>query len=145
VAEPAPAWDEYTNSYEGIPGRGSRVLFDLPIPHPGLYQVTWQAEVYSLEPQAVLSGICSVVDDPAKAFYYDAAAYNPETPLSGFTSNGGYTPPYQYRRVSGGFVAYVEGGASLVLHCVSSLPADNGGAPQLDKILSASLFARKLD
>jgi hypothetical protein len=145
VSEPAPAWDEYTNSYESIPGRGSRMLFDLPIPHAGLYQVNWHAEVYSLDPQAALSGICSVVDDPAKAFYYDAAAYNQDTPQSGFTSNDGNTPPYQYRRVSGAFVAYVDGGAALVLRCVSSVSEDAGGAPAMDKILSASMFARKLD
>jgi hypothetical protein len=141
----APAWDEYTNSYEGIPGRGSRQLFDLAIPHAGMYQVNWQAEVYSLEPQAALSGICSVVGDPAKNFYYDAAPYDQETSSSGFTSKDGSTMPYLYRRVSGAFLAYVDAGTDLVLRCVSSVAVDAGGPPVLDKILAASMFARKRD
>lgn len=145
AAQPEASWGEYTNTFEGLPGRGSRLMFDLAIPRAGLYQVNWQAEVYSLDPHATLNGTCTIADDPAGSFYLDAANYDAETPSSGFTSNGGSTLPHYYRRVGGTFVAYIAGGTDLVLRCVSSAAAAAATAPSPDKILSAAMFARKLD
>jgi hypothetical protein len=139
-----PAWQEYTSSYEGIAGRGSLRSFDLSIPEAGLYRVSWRAEVYSLEPQASLSGICSVaVAD--KALFLDAVPYDQNTPASGFTSRDGNSVPYVYRRIGSEFVAYVTAGADLTLRCASSAPAAAGEPALMDTLLAVSLFARKME
>ncbi len=130
---------EYSNAFQGVPGRGNLTSWNLAIPEAGLYQVRWEADLYSLPPAAALAGTCAVGDDPGQAFLYDAAAFSrqPGAAAAGVR--------YLQEHVDGTFVAHLGAGTTLAIHCMSSERSGGESEASPHRMYGASLLARRIE